>query len=162
MKLNKKGFTLIEVLAVIVILSVLMAIMIPTVNHIINKNDENSYEKLKEGIVNAAKVYISDNRYTITLSGPCTGEEGAEDPNVRQIGGVDLAQENTVMISTLIEKKYLKTKNGKIINPDTKQKLNLNDKIADNGSYINITYSCATREYNYELKDEYLHWLEDN
>ena len=36
--LNNKGFTLIEVLAVIVILSILMAIMVPSVGNIIQKN----------------------------------------------------------------------------------------------------------------------------
>ena len=40
--LNNKGFTLIEVLAVIVILSILMAIMVPSVGNIMKKNKEDN------------------------------------------------------------------------------------------------------------------------
>lgn len=151
MKLNKKGFTLVEVLAVIIILSVLMAIMIPTVNHIINKNDNDSYEKLKEGIVNATKVYISDNRYNITLSGPCENDD--TELSIQQIGEA-LIDENGIRIKALIDKKYLKTKKGEIINPETKKTLIKEE------SYIKVKYSCKTREYVYDLKDESLKWNE--
>ena len=69
--LNNKGFTLIEVLAVIVILSILMAIMVPSVGNIMKKNKEDNYQNLKDSIISAAKIYISDNRYQITV-GSCT------------------------------------------------------------------------------------------
>ena len=67
MRFDNKGFTLVEVLAVIVILGVLMAIMIPNVGNIIQKNKSDSYDSLKKSLVAAAKVYISDNRYEITI-----------------------------------------------------------------------------------------------
>lgn len=50
--LNKKGFTLVELLAVIVILGVIMLIAIPSVGTIIKNSRENSF-------VSSGKMYIS-------------------------------------------------------------------------------------------------------
>lgn len=51
-KLNKKGFTLVELLAVIVILGVIMLIAIPSVGTIISNSRKNSF-------VSSGKMYIS-------------------------------------------------------------------------------------------------------
>lgn len=51
-KLNKKGFTLVELLAVIVILGVIMLIAIPSVGTIIKNSRENSF-------ISSGKMYIS-------------------------------------------------------------------------------------------------------
>lgn len=67
-KLNKKGFTLVELLAVIIILGVLLLIAIPAMNSVI----ENAK---KDAFVSTAKNYISQVRYealqqNYTLPGP--------------------------------------------------------------------------------------------
>ena len=67
MKLNNKGFTLIEILAVVIILSIITAIMVPSVNYLIDKNKEDNYKQLEKNILNATKIYLSDNRYNINL-----------------------------------------------------------------------------------------------
>ena len=69
MNLNNKGFTLVELLAVVVILSILLAFMYPNVNKLINENKEKNYEKLESSIKSAAKMYISDYRYKISVDG---------------------------------------------------------------------------------------------
>ena len=61
-KLNKKGFTLVELLAVIVILGVLMIVAIPAMSRYI----ENSR---KDVFVNNAKRYISAARYSLLEDG---------------------------------------------------------------------------------------------
>ena len=52
-KSSKKGFTLVEVIVVLVILAILMAIAIPSVTRYINKAKE------KEGQLNARSVYLA-------------------------------------------------------------------------------------------------------
>ena len=67
LKLNNKGFTLIEILAVVVILGVLSTIMIPSVTSIIKKNRVENQENFKNSLISAAKAYITDNKYKICL-----------------------------------------------------------------------------------------------
>ena len=59
--MNNKGFTLVEVLAVVVILGVLATIMIPTIGSVINQNKEDNYKNMEKTILNATKLYVSDN-----------------------------------------------------------------------------------------------------
>ena len=67
MKLNNKGFTLVEVLAVVVILAILTSIAVPTVGRLITRNREEGYEKLKTNIMMATKNYFSDYRYDVSV-----------------------------------------------------------------------------------------------
>ncbi|MGX1899975.1 type II secretion system protein [Thermolongibacillus altinsuensis] len=61
---NEKGLTLIELLAVIVILGIIAAIAIPSIGGIINKSKDDA--KIAEGIqiINAAKLYMTANSFT--------------------------------------------------------------------------------------------------
>ena len=64
---QKKGFTLVELLAVIVILAIVLIIAVPGVLSIINKTKDNAYDRQVDMIKNAAKNYVTAN--TITWSG---------------------------------------------------------------------------------------------
>lgn len=59
---NKKGFTLVELLAVIVILAVIMLIAVPVISNLIQKNKEKAYEAKMELILKQAKLYAKDNK----------------------------------------------------------------------------------------------------
>ncbi|KOR94705.1 prepilin-type N-terminal cleavage/methylation domain-containing protein [Geobacillus stearothermophilus] len=61
---NERGLTLIELLAVIVILGIIAAIAIPSIGGIINKSKNDA--KIAEGIqiINAAKMYMTANSFT--------------------------------------------------------------------------------------------------
>ena len=65
MKLNYKGFTLVELLAVIAIMGMLAVIMVPTISGVIEENKKNNSENLKNSIKSSARAYISDNRYQL-------------------------------------------------------------------------------------------------
>lgn len=57
-KLNKKGFTMIELLAVLVILVVIMAIAIPSVTSSIERSKQKEYDQKVKLIESAAELYV--------------------------------------------------------------------------------------------------------
>ena len=166
MKLNNKGFTLVELLAVVVLLSILVAIMVPSVDYLIDKSREDNYENLKKNIILASKVYLSDNRYNISLDyGDTLCGDGEVEENILSINGVPLTA-SKLPIRVLVENKALTTdSNGNITDPRNKDKIL--DIINEEGSeesyilkesYIIVKYQCSNKEYSYILEDEYLIW----
>ena len=148
MGLNRKGFTLVEVLAVIVILGLLAVIMIPNVGVLIEQNKNNSYDELKNSIVMATRNFFSDYRYQISVDGNCN--DLSEKKNIISINNVSLA-DSKVSIKMLVDRKYL---SSNIINDprDSAKELNIDD------SYVIVSYSCQSKNYLYDLKDSYLIW----
>lgn len=62
MKLNKKGFTLVELLAMLVVLAILMAITVPNISGILGKSKTDIIKEDVTKIVDTAKIKIaSDN-----------------------------------------------------------------------------------------------------
>ena len=59
--MNKKGFTLIEVLAVLVILGVIMVVAIPEISHFITRSKMDALKVSADGIVRAAELYRAGN-----------------------------------------------------------------------------------------------------
>jgi type IV pilus assembly protein PilA len=58
---NEKGLTLIELLAVIVILGIIAAIAIPSIGGIIQKSKEDAVKADAIQVLNAAKLYVAAN-----------------------------------------------------------------------------------------------------
>jgi len=63
MKKKKNGFTLVELLGVIVILSLLVAITTPFILKALDAGKNSSYEMLIDNIVTASKMYYEECRY---------------------------------------------------------------------------------------------------
>lgn len=73
-KLNKKGFTLIEIIVVVVVLAVLMAVAVPSVLKYVNEADNAKYMAQGRSVMNMAqtemvKAYVGDNKITSTEVG---------------------------------------------------------------------------------------------
>ena len=62
--MNKKGFTLIELILTICILSIIAVISFVSVTNIIKSSKDKNCESIKIDIINATKDYVSDNRYS--------------------------------------------------------------------------------------------------
>ena len=62
MKKNQKGFTMIELLAAIIILGVLLGIAIPGVSKLMKQFRRDYYGKLEESITTSAKDFINDEK----------------------------------------------------------------------------------------------------
>ncbi|MDG4657462.1 prepilin-type N-terminal cleavage/methylation domain-containing protein [Ectobacillus antri] len=58
---NERGLTLVELLAVIVILGIVAAIAIPSIGSIIQKSKEDAYKADAIQVLNAAKTYVASN-----------------------------------------------------------------------------------------------------
>lgn len=63
MKLNNRGFTLVEVLAIIVILGIIAGIAAPNVLSTINNSKEKSYDIMIKNIVTASKSLYQEVEY---------------------------------------------------------------------------------------------------
>ncbi len=61
-KMNQKGFTLIEMLAVFIIISIIMAIGLPAITKNLKKNGEKEYEQFLTTVELAAETYVESNR----------------------------------------------------------------------------------------------------
>ena len=109
--MNNKGFTLTELLAVILILSIIAIITIPTVLNVFNENKYKSREAQINTIVEAAKKY--------TVKHPLT-----DDTNI--------------YLNQLIEDKLLDEK--ALIDPGTNQKFSTNACVVVTNNNKKITY----------------------
>ena len=64
-KLNNKGFTLVELLAVLVILIAIMGIAIPTISSSLERTKAKQNEAKYKILESAAEQYVTDNKNTI-------------------------------------------------------------------------------------------------
>lgn len=131
--MNKKGFTLVEVLVVIAIIALLVFILVPNVFTMINKNNEKSCNNIINNIKSSAKLYITYNKYDLGIK--CYDQNNVEDTTT------------TINLQKLIDTGNLTTDStGMIINPIDKKEFSLEN------SKVSITYNCSTKEFTYNVE----------
>jgi type IV pilus assembly protein PilA len=67
---KQEGFTLVELLAVIVILGIIAAIAIPAIGHIISNSRNKAEANDALQIIDAAKLYVTDGHDSVTSITP--------------------------------------------------------------------------------------------
>ena len=128
--LNKKGFTMVELLAVVTILGVLAIVAIPSTKYLIERGKENYYVAQKNQIELAAKEYLKDNPQLLP------GE----------IGG-----QKTITLRELIAHKYISNvKNQKKENCDKNETTVKVTRISKTKYTYAVTLICP----NYQDKKE--------
>ena len=115
----KRGFTLVELLAVIAVLAIISLIAIPSINTSIKKSREGAYLKQINIIETAAKKWGIEN-----------------DSLLPEIGSDEIL---TIDLNTLNTLGYLKEK--KIIDPRTEEELRGCVKLSYNNSYNQYEYT---------------------
>lgn len=126
-EMNKKGFTLVELLAVLFIILLLGSLVFISINEKGEQFKDISYDKFEETIITAAQSYVSEDDKMINSlkRGDTTG---------RCDVGIEIS------IEQLINLKYLDGKNLK--NPKTYKNIDV----------VN-SYVCAQyKDYNYTYK----------
>ena len=122
--MNRKGFTLIEVIMIIAIIAILSLILIPNVMVLINENKKRSCEKMIDNIESAAKMYVNQNKY----------ELGFDCDNNKTKG---------IKLKTLVDAGYL---GGELVNPINKEKISLE-------SEVSVTYNCKVKGFEYKVNN---------
>lgn len=118
--MNKKGFTLVELLAVIVVLAILSTLTILTVNSILSSSQDTLSERQKEEIEKAAELYYL--------------KQG------------NLEENTCVNISTLLSLGYL---NGeKVLDPKTDEEMIGSVSITYNSNHYTYKYQETTCSNN--------------
>ena len=85
-KINRSGFTMVELLVTIIILGILMGVSIGAVSWILQDADERYYESLEKTVAAAAESYYADHRGSLPKS---------------------IGQNRKILLKTLVEQGYL-------------------------------------------------------
>ena len=108
----KKGFTLVELLAVMILLGIISLIAIPSISKMLIRSRENAYESTKNELIKAAKKYAAEH----------TGELP-----VRELNSV----EKCLSINDIVKNGYINE--DEVIDPRTEQTMI---------GFIKITYDA--------------------
>lgn len=121
--MKKDGFTLVELMAIIIVLGIIAIITVPVVNNTINKSRKKAYEVQVSVIIESAHKWGVKNVDRLPV--------GNEKINVK--------------LSELINGNYIENiKNNKIINPI--------DRTEMNGCVV-IEYVTEYNQYSYEYRE---------
>lgn len=66
--MNNKGFTLVELLSVLVIITIIMGLAFPSIQGLVNSGNQKKYEAYEKSMTEYAKVYFEDTREIIGLT----------------------------------------------------------------------------------------------
>ena len=121
--MNRKGFTLVELLAAVIILGLLTTLAYVSVRSILNRGDESYYKNQEELLLLAGREYFADNR----------------DKLPDEIGDT-----STVTLETLVKEKYIDPIKDKNENDCDQKKSNVvAQKITDKDYQYYATLSCG-------------------
>ncbi len=120
--MKKKGFTLVELLAVIILLGLLTFVVMPSVIGFIKEAKEKSYQQQLSNLKESAIRYVSDHTDIID--------------EIEKNGKYNIS------VNDLITNGYVrKTKDGKIYNPINKEEINGCFVVENTEQYNQLTYT---------------------
>ena len=156
---NNQGFTLVELLAVIVVLAIVITIAVPSTMRVSNKIKENMFCTKIGFIENAAELYGEDKKDSINEIDTIPVKELVDK------GYLKKDQNNSPYIQDPRDKKQgldnnyltLYKKNNRIHVAFWKEASNLCEKMTNNMDNLNISFSSN----NYEITEDRIYCLND-
>ena len=134
-KLNKKGFTLVELIATIVVLALVVSISAYAITNIINSAKEKNYDLLIKNIKDASETYYQECKYS------------------------DITCNDTVTLQYLVDYGYLKgngTKDNKMVIVNPKDNINIGEcSIAIKYENGKLTITKEKKTNNGSCPEEY-------
>lgn len=182
-KINKKGFTLTEILAVIAILGVILAIAVPSYNSLSKKFEKAYYEKLDGSVLAAAKSYYKENAESrpaeLLYSNVVTFSKLKENKNIDDIKGyksVDDLKGRIIIVKKVEGYDYKmcylapgttdeSSTEAEELNADSLKTLGIKDKTNTNNCDANWLSNDADTfitDYNFVNFNGYLYYSETN
>lgn len=120
--MNKKGFTLVELLAVIILLGLLTFVIYPSVTGIMKEGKEKAYQQQLSNLKESAVRYVSDHTDIIDE--------------------IETNGSYKINVNILITEGYVKrTSDGKIYNPIDKSEINGCFVVENSDEYNQLTYT---------------------
>lgn len=137
--MNNRGFTLIELILVIALLSLIAIISTPNIIKVIKKNKVDNYNGTIDSIEKAADLYVSNNRYELKFK-----NELGKDDFCKPTDSSDKEIIASIFLDNLIESKDISTP---VKNFCTDEDINVN-------TVIKIILNCGTRQFSYDIDEE--------
>lgn len=140
--MNKKGFTIVELLTAIVILGIIISIVYPAVISTIKASEEQAYQSQIRTIEKALKLYYLEHYDDLKELNENGTMDNCEEESTNALKeGID-----PVTIDKLIAEGYIsdnELQDGKIIDPRTKKNIT--------GS-VTVNWLCSKKQYEYKFK----------
>lgn len=135
--MNNKGFTLIELIIVIAILTMFSLFTAPNIIKIIDKNKADNHNSLIDSIIESTKLYVTNNKDKFNYKDSSGNNSYCTITDTKDIY-------TTITLKTLIDNKEISNINE---NPCT------NNTITPEKINIKIILDCETRNFSYQLID---------
>ena len=129
--MNKKGFTLVELLGTIILLSIIALIALPSVISLLTTSQEEINNSYRSAAINAARNYVNDNMdsFPKSLESATEKKEYGENGNIK--------------MQTLLDEGYL-----------TDSSINAEDTCEMMNDYIKVTSDSKKYIFEYEEVDD--------
>ena len=142
---NKKGFTIIELLTVIVLLAIIAMITIPVINNMIRKAREKAFLDTAYGVLESVEWYYAKENLEIGYNDKVSLLKETEEKKVSFLENVS----NENIVKTAVKKKE---KPEKIELPDAEGKLKIKGKVPEGVAFVKKNGDIALSLWSEDLK----------